>query len=76
MVAADWRHELANDGFQVHAVCPGFVATGLGGVGAETMKSWGAGDPAESGRFIRDVVLGKRDGDQWNLINAAGIIPY
>lgn len=76
MVAADWRHELANDEFKVHAVCPGFVATGLGGVGPDALRSWGAGDVRNSGLFIRDVVEGKRDDEQHYMINAAGRLAY
>jgi NAD(P)-dependent dehydrogenase (short-subunit alcohol dehydrogenase family) len=76
MIAADWRHELANDNFTIHSLCPGFVATNLGGLGPEVLRSWGAGDAADSGRFIRDVAHGKRDEDQMHMIKASGIIPY
>ena len=75
MIAADWRHELANDDFKIHTICPGFVATGLGGVGADVLRTWGAGESETSGAFIKDVVQGKRDEQQGKLINSAGVIP-
>ena len=76
MVAADWRLELRNDGFKVHVVSPGFVLTSLGGIDADTQKDWGAGDAADSGQFVRDVIAGNRDAEQDLLIDVKGAVPY
>jgi NAD(P)-dependent dehydrogenase (short-subunit alcohol dehydrogenase family) len=38
MLMREWRKILFNDGVKVWAVSPGFLATGLAGVGQETLK--------------------------------------
>lgn len=38
MLMREWRRTLLNDGVKVWAVSPGFLATGLGGDGAEKLK--------------------------------------
>ena len=38
MLMREWTRILRNDGVKVWAVSPGFLATGLGGVGRETLK--------------------------------------
>lgn len=69
----EWTRELKNDGVKVFAISPGFLATGLGGVGAEKLKALGALDPSEGGKFVRDVVDGKRDADAGRVIRADSI---
>ncbi|KAF2180481.1 hypothetical protein K469DRAFT_714443 [Zopfia rhizophila CBS 207.26] len=67
MLMLDWVR------LKVWAISPGFLTTGLGGVGAETMKEHGAGDPAFAGRFIKDVAEGVRDEDVGKVINRDGV---
>lgn len=55
------------------AISPGFLATGLGGAGAETLRSMGAGDPSVGGEFIRDVIEGRRDADEGLAIRASEV---
>lgn len=38
MLMREWNRILRNDGVKVWAISPGFLATGLGGVGAEELK--------------------------------------
>jgi NAD(P)-dependent dehydrogenase (short-subunit alcohol dehydrogenase family) len=38
MLMREWRRILYNDGVKVWAVSPGFLATGLGGLGADKLK--------------------------------------
>ena len=38
MLMREWYRLLKNDGVKVWAISPGFLATGLGGIGAETLK--------------------------------------
>lgn len=68
MVMRDWHRVLKNDGVFVWAISPGFLATGLGGVGAEKLKAMGALDPSVGGEFVKDVVEGKREHDAGKAI--------
>ncbi|KAJ3962964.1 hypothetical protein N0V92_000251 [Colletotrichum tropicale] len=38
MLMREWHRTLRNDGVKVWCVCPGYLATGIGGRGAEEMK--------------------------------------
>ncbi|WWC89031.1 uncharacterized protein L201_003949 [Kwoniella dendrophila CBS 6074] len=62
MIMRDFYRILKNDNIKVWTVNPGFVVTGLGG-NPETLKNLGAGNPDQSGSFVKDVVEGKRDKD-------------
>ncbi|KAI0808745.1 hypothetical protein GGR55DRAFT_689712 [Xylaria sp. FL0064] len=57
-------------------VSPGFLATGLGGMGSDKLKEMGALDPAIGGHFLKDVVEGKRDHDQGKVIRKDMIQPW
>lgn len=76
MMMREWCRMLREDGVKVWAVSPGFLATGLGGVGAETLKKFGAKEPREGGEFLRDVVEGKRDGDVGKAIRVDMVQPW
>lgn len=76
MMMREWCRILRNDGVKVWAVSPGFLATGLGGVGAETLKKFGAKEPSEGGEFLRDVVEGKMDGDVGKAIKVDVVQPW
>jgi len=76
MMMRQWHRILLNDGVKVWAIAPGFLATGLGGIGREQLLKMGALEPSEGGNFIRDVVEGKRDQDVGKVIWAKGIQPW
>lgn len=61
MLMRGWVRTLKNDGVKVWAVSPGFLATGLGGVGPENLRKIGALEPSVGGEFLKDVVEGKHD---------------
>ncbi|KAL6242812.1 hypothetical protein RBB50_010458 [Rhinocladiella similis] len=73
MMMRQWYRWLKNDGVKVFAVSPGFLATGLAGIGPEKLAQIGALDPAIGGNFVKDVVQGKRDADEGKPINIRGI---
>lgn len=70
MLMREWVRILKEDGVKVWAISPGFLATGLGGVGKEQLLRMGALDPSVGGHFIRDVVQGKRDQDVGKVIRS------
>lgn len=76
MMMLDWVRVLEPDGVKVFCISPGFLATGLGGLGKEFLKKVGAGDASVGGRLIRDAVVGKRDGDSGKVVNEGGTQPW
>ncbi|KAF9694230.1 hypothetical protein EKO04_007774 [Ascochyta lentis] len=76
MMMLDWVRALEPDGVRVFGISPGFLATGLGGMGPEFMRRIGAGEPRLGGEVIRDVVQGKRDGDAGKVVNRDGVQPW
>ncbi|KAJ0118824.1 hypothetical protein J7T55_013079 [Diaporthe amygdali] len=70
MLMREWTRILKEDGVKVWAISPGFLATGLGGVGKEQLLKMGALDPSVGGQFVRDVVQGKRDQDTGKVIRS------
>ncbi|KAF2731668.1 NAD(P)-binding protein [Polyplosphaeria fusca] len=76
MMMLDWARVLKEDGVKVWAISPGFLATGLAGVGAEKLKSFGAGHPSAGGDIIKKVVEGERDGDVGQVVNKDGVQPW
>jgi len=68
MMMCEWMRIFKQDGVKIWGISPGFLATGLGGVGAEKLKAMGAEDPALGGNFVKDVLEGKRDGDVGKVI--------
>ncbi|KAM0811346.1 hypothetical protein AB5N19_11702 [Seiridium cardinale] len=75
MMMREWYRNLKEDGVKVWCISPGYLATGLGG-SAEQNKSFGAGDPAVAGEFIRDVLKGQRDGDVGKVILKERVQPW
>lgn len=73
MMMLDWVRQLEPDGVKVFGISPGFLATGLGGMGPEFMRKIGAGEPHLGGELIREVVEGKRDGDAGRVVNKDGV---
>jgi NAD(P)-dependent dehydrogenase (short-subunit alcohol dehydrogenase family) len=76
MMMLDWTRQLEPDGVKVFGISPGFLATGLGGMGPEFMRKIGAQEPHLGGEFIRDVVEGKRDGDAGKVVDKDGVQPW
>lgn len=76
MMMLDWVRMLEPDGVRVFCISPGFLATGLGGMGREFMRKVGAGEASVGGGFVRDVVEGRRDGDAGVVINKDGVQPW
>lgn len=73
MMMREWYRLLHEDGVRVWCISPGFLATGLGGAGAEVPKKMGAGDPATVGFFILSVLQGDRDADSGKVITKDSI---
>lgn len=76
MMMLEWARIVHNDNVKVFAVSPGFLATGLGGIGKENLQKMGALDPSVGANLVRDVVQGKRDADQGKVISANGTQPW
>jgi NAD(P)-dependent dehydrogenase (short-subunit alcohol dehydrogenase family) len=76
MMMLDWVRVLNADGVKVFAISPGFLATGLAGIGSENLTAMGAGHPSIGGELIRDVVMGKRDGDAGKVVDKNGTQPW
>ncbi|OBT56871.1 hypothetical protein VE04_03001 [Pseudogymnoascus sp. 24MN13] len=75
MMMREWARVLTEDGVKVWCISPGFLATGLG-AGPAANKEMGAGDPALGGKFIKDVVEGKRDQDVGKVIRSGSNQPW
>lgn len=73
MMMREWYRLLHEDGVKVWCISPGFLATGLGGAGEETLKKMGAGDPETVGPFIMGVLRGARDADVGKVITKDGV---
>lgn len=76
VLSLSWKNKLENDGVKVFAVYPGFLATGLGGVGAEMLRQFGAAHPDEGAAFVKKVIEGERDEDVGKHIKEGGIVPW
>lgn len=76
MMMLNWVRLLKEDNVRIWCISPGFLATSMGGIGAEVLKKMGAGDPSIGGHFIKDVVEGKRDEDVGKVINSTGVQPW
>ncbi|KAK4498537.1 hypothetical protein PRZ48_011195 [Zasmidium cellare] len=64
-----WRM-LRGNGVRVWGVSPGFLATGLGGVGRERYERLGALPPSAGAEFVVKVANGERDADVGKVIRA------
>lgn len=76
MLMCEWARILRADGVRVWAISPGFLATGLGGVGREELRRMGALEPHLGGEFIRDVLQGKRDENAGQVIRSDQVQPW
>jgi NAD(P)-dependent dehydrogenase (short-subunit alcohol dehydrogenase family) len=74
MVMLSWHGLLKIDGVKVWAISPGFLATGLAGVGVEKLKTWGAGDASLGGDIIKSVIEGERDADVGKVVGQNGVV--
>ncbi|EDO04659.1 hypothetical protein SS1G_07142 [Sclerotinia sclerotiorum 1980 UF-70] len=73
MMMREWYRALHEDGVKVWAVSPGWLATGLGRIGSDSMKGMGAIEPWIGGAFVRGVVEGERDADVGMVIVREGV---
>lgn len=73
MMMRNWERVLREDGVKVFCISPGFLATGLNGAKSDDLRKMGAGEPSVGGEFIRDVIDGKRDGDEAKIIRKDAI---
>jgi NAD(P)-dependent dehydrogenase (short-subunit alcohol dehydrogenase family) len=73
MMMREWERTLKNDGVKVFAISPGFLATGLGGLGAEALRKFGASQPETAGPLFRDVIEGRRDADAGRIVKKDGV---
>ncbi|KAH7318078.1 hypothetical protein B0I35DRAFT_431263 [Stachybotrys elegans] len=69
-----WHNILQEDGVKVFCISPGFLATGLGGVGPEALKAMGAGEAWLGGDIIKRVVDGERDADAGKVVAQNGVV--
>lgn len=76
MVMRDWARLLKNDGILVWGISPGFLATGLGISDPERLRKMGALDPSVGGKFVAEVVEGKREADAGKAIRADAVQPW
>ncbi|RYO85731.1 hypothetical protein DL764_009118 [Monosporascus ibericus] len=74
MLMLNLQFILTNDSVKTWCVSPGFLATGLAGLSPEELKKRGAGDAGIGGRFIKDVVEGKRDADAGKVVFNDGTV--
>lgn len=77
MLAACNHEDLGEEGFKVHAVCPGFVVSNLTGeTGRKERIERGAPSSETSASFILDVAKGSRDSDCGKFIDKNGVNPF
>jgi NAD(P)-dependent dehydrogenase (short-subunit alcohol dehydrogenase family) len=76
MLMLEWHRILHHDNVKVWAISPGFLATGLGGMGKDVLASMGAGNPSQGGEFITKVVEGERNADAGKVIDKNGVQPW
>lgn len=72
MVMLSWHWLLSPDGVRVWCISPGFLATGLGGIGKERLEAAGAGPAWKGGDIIKRVVEGERDADVGKVVAQDG----
>jgi hypothetical protein len=71
-----WKRTLEVDGVKVFGISPGFLATGIAGLGPDYLRSMGAGEPSVAGEFIKDVLVGKRDKDCGRVVDRDGVVEW
>ena len=77
MLMLGYHKSLKEEGsrIRVFGVCPGFIATDIAAP-AEHMRRLGAKEPSEGACVVRDVVLGKREGDEGRVVTMEGVNPW
>jgi NAD(P)-dependent dehydrogenase (short-subunit alcohol dehydrogenase family) len=67
----------SDKGVKAIGMCPGFVVSNLRGTSEEARNPGGAaGDPAESGKLVLDILSGARDDQLGNLVHKDGVYPW
>jgi hypothetical protein len=69
----EWQRYLKEDGVKLFCIDPGFLATDLGGVGADKLRQMGAQDPSVGGNLIKNIVEGKGDADAGKVLSTEGV---
>ena len=72
MLMVEYSKTLGKEGMKVWGLCPGWLATNLGG-DAEKAKERGAGKPEDGGKVIVSVIEGKRDGEVGKVVCDGGV---
>lgn len=67
-----YSRTLGKEGLKVWGLCPGWVATNLGG-DAEREKARGAGKPEDGAKVIVSVIEGRRDGEVGKVVFDGGV---
>ena len=75
MVMVEYSKQMKEHGGLVWGVCPGFRATMLSG-SRERAAAMGAGDPADGGRVVVDVVEGRRDAETGKVVYEEEVRPW
>ena len=76
MMMRQWERVLREDGVKVFAISPGLLVTGLGASDKETLQKMGGQHPSVGGRFIKDVVEGRRDQYAGKAIREKAVQPW
>lgn len=76
MVMLEWKRILRDDDIKVFGLDPGFLATNLGGMTPEKLKSMGALDSNIGANFIKTIIDGERDADHGKILRRDGIMPW
>lgn len=77
MVALQEIAQLEGAPLKIFIMCPGLVRSNLRGKDEEAISAGGrAGDPADSGRLMLDIIQGGRDADIGKFIHSNGIYSW
>ncbi|KAF4556882.1 Short chain dehydrogenase-like protein 53 [Elsinoe fawcettii] len=76
MMMLNWHRIFKEDGVKVFAVSPGFLATGLGGLGVEKLLAVGALPVSAGGEMVVSTIEGARDDQAGKVVRKAGVQPW
>ena len=69
MMYLEWVRLFGNDPVKVFCVSPGYLATGLSGIGPDAMRKIGALEPSMGGRTVKRVIEGNMDHLAGKVVN-------
>jgi NAD(P)-dependent dehydrogenase (short-subunit alcohol dehydrogenase family) len=78
MMFLEWCRILKVDQekIKLFLVCPGYLATNLGGLPAHVHRQYGAEEPGPAGEFIKDISTGVHDEKAGTFFDKKGTIPW